>query len=97
MMEKYFNSVSKKYYEGQVLEDAFPQYSFQTGATPEFKEKAKSHCQRFSKYNDSDKPVSECPPVYDSKWRFFWLIGERNKELDEGMLIYPNTIPKGIF
>lgn len=48
----------------------------------------------FSKYKDEDKPVSECPPVYDSKWRFFWYIGERDKELDKDMLIYPNVIPK---
>lgn len=63
--------------------------------TPEFKEKAKSHCDMFSKYKDEDKPVSECPPVYDSKWRFFWFTGERNPELDKDMMIYPNTIPQG--
>jgi len=49
----------------------------------------------FSKYNSQDKPVSECPPVYDSKWRFFWYIGERNQELDKDMLIYPQVIPEG--
>ena len=95
-MEKYFNQASKIQYSGEKLVDAHPELAFQVGATPEFKEKAKSHCERFSKYKDSDKPVSECPPVYDSKWRFFWSVGERNKEADEGMLIYPNVYPKGI-
>ncbi len=49
----------------------------------------------FSKYKDSNKPISECPPVYDSKWRFFWYIGERDPEADKGMLIYPQVIPQG--
>ena len=63
--------------------------------TPEFREKAKSHCNRFSAYKDSDKPVSECPPVYDSKWRFFWYVGERDNEIDKDMLIFPQVIPNG--
>lgn len=95
MMEKYFNGVSKKYYRGEKLEDVHPENAYQNGATPEFKEKAKSHCEMFSKYKDSNKPVSECPPVYDSKWRFFWYIGERDKEVDKDMLIYPQVIPAG--
>jgi len=40
------------------------------------------------------KPISICPPIYDSKWRYFWTVGEKNKEADEGMMIYPNDIPK---
>lgn len=28
-------------------------------------------------YKDTDKPLSECPPERDCKWRFFWRIGER--------------------
>jgi hypothetical protein len=49
----------------------------------------------FGNWSDENKPVSECPPIYDSKWRFFWFIGERNKELDKDMLIFPNIIPQG--
>jgi len=49
----------------------------------------------FSKYNSSNKPISECPPVYDAKWRFFWYVGERNSEIDKDMLIYPQIIPEG--
>jgi len=95
-MLKYYSEVSKLYYNGEKLPDVFPELAYQVGATPEFKEKAKSHCERFSKYKDSDKPISECPPVYDSKWRYFWSIGERNKEADEGMHVFPNVYPKSI-
>ncbi len=67
----------------------------QNGVTPEFIEKPKSHCQRFQNFPDEDKPISECPPIQDSKWRFFWDIGERNTELDKDMLIFPKVIPEG--
>jgi len=63
--------------------------------TPDFKEKARPHCEKFKGYSDENKPVSECPPIYDSKWRFFWYIGERDPEIDKGMLMFPNVIPKG--
>lgn len=49
----------------------------------------------FRKWPNENKPVSECPPIYDSKWRFFWYIGERNPDLDKDMLIFPNVIPSG--
>jgi hypothetical protein len=49
----------------------------------------------FKKWPDENKPVSECPPVYDSKWRFFWFMGERNEEHDKEGMIYPNVLPKG--
>ncbi len=34
-------------------------------------------------------PMSKFPPELDAKWRFFWAIGERPKEVAE-------TIPKVI-
>ncbi len=107
MMEKYFNQASKVYYRGDKLVDSHPENHYQVsiyqyiliyiqnGSTPEFKERAKNHCNRFSDYSNEDMPASECPPVYDSKWRFFWYIGERNKEVDKDMLIYPQVIPEG--
>lgn len=73
-MEDYFYQISRKYYEGNISSDIRPDTHFQVGATPEFKEKAKSHCERFSKYSNENKPVTECPPVYDSKWRFSGLL-----------------------
>lgn len=72
-----------------------PEIHYQVGATPEFVEKARDHCDRFRSYKGDNAPISECPPVYDSKWRFFWQIGERDKIQDEGMLMYDNVIPQG--
>jgi hypothetical protein len=43
MVEKYFNSVSKKFYAGEVLKDARPDLCYQTGVTPEGLEKARDH------------------------------------------------------
>lgn len=94
-MEEYFYKVSKEYYDGIVSKDFHPEAAYQYGPTPEFKEKAKSHCDKFSKYPAEHRPVTECPPVYDSKWRFFWFIGERKKEFDEGMLMFDYVIPEG--
>lgn len=48
----------------------------------------------YKKWPNDDIPVSECPPIYDSKWRFFWYIGERNPESDKDMLMFPNVVPK---
>jgi isopenicillin N synthase-like dioxygenase len=62
--------------------------------TPELKEKARPHCEKFRNYEKENKPVSECPPVYDAKWRFFWYIGERDPSQEKDMLIFPNVIPK---
>ena len=93
-MEKYFYNVSQEYYKGIVSPDIHPENSFQNGATPEFKEKARNHCDRFRSYPDKDKPISECPPVYDSKWRFFWNIGETDPKQNEGMLVFDHVIPK---
>jgi len=95
MMEKYYDKVGKDLYAGRKLKDAHPENSFQNGVTPEFKEKARTHCEKYSKYSSENKPVSECPPVYDSKWRFFWYIGERDADQDKDMLMYPNVKPQG--
>lgn len=31
--------------------------------------------------DDENKPFSRFPPEFDAKWRFFWAIGERPKEV----------------
>ena len=49
----------------------------------------------YKQWPDENRPLSECPPIYDSKWRFFWFMGERNAEHDAEGMIYPNVIPKG--
>lgn len=96
-MEEYFYKISKNYYKGDVSnKDFHPEAAYQYGATPEFKEKARSHCEYFSKnFTKENLPTTECPPVYDSKWRFFWFIGERDKKSDEGMLMFDNVEPDG--
>jgi isopenicillin N synthase-like dioxygenase len=57
-------------------------------------EKPRPHCDRFKSYNSENKPVSECPPIADSKWRYFWDIGEKEK-YDKNMLLFPKVIPEG--
>lgn len=54
LMTRYFESQSQKYYRGEPLEDARPQYGYQVGVTPELIERArehgdtiKNHFQRF--------------------------------------------------
>lgn len=94
-MEEYFYNTSKDYYKGVMSPDFHPEQHYQFGATPEFKEKARSHCEKFSTFPAEHRPVTECPPVYDSKWRFFWYIGERDPNHDKGMLVYENIEPKG--
>lgn len=94
-MEKYFYRESVDYYKGIYSPDFKPEVFYQIGATPEYVEKARYHCDRYKDYPEEDRPISECPPIYDSKWRFFWQIGERNKDLDDGMLMNDNIIPEG--
>jgi isopenicillin N synthase-like dioxygenase len=77
MVEKYFSLRGEQYYKGEEIKDIKPEIHYQQGATPEFVEKARNHCARFAHYDEDDKPISECPPVFDAKWRFFWNIGER--------------------
>lgn len=95
MMENYFYNTSRDYYKGIISEDFKPESNYQYGATPEYIEKARDHEERFLTYPAEDKPDSKFPPVYDSKWRFFWVIGERDAASDEGMLMYPNWCPRG--
>lgn len=94
-MEEYFYQTGKKYYQGIMSPDFHPEVAYQYGATPEYKEKARPHCERFKNYPAEHKPVTECPPVYDSKWRFFWFIGERDKSQEEGLMMYENVCPEG--
>jgi isopenicillin N synthase-like dioxygenase len=44
------------------------------------------------KFIDNDnKPLSKFPPELDAKWRFFWAIGDRPKEVADEI---PKVIPK---
>lgn len=39
--------------------------------------------------------MSVQPPVHDAKWRFFWKIGDRPTEWDDGIpQTYPDDFPE---
>ena len=83
MVEEYFDQVSKRYYAGEEMPDCKPEYFYQTGVTPEGKERARDHQATVDSLVGEDKPLSVQPPVVDAKWRFFWKIGERPKEIND--------------
>lgn len=70
LMERYFA-------QSDGATDARPELHYQVGVTPSEVEKPRAHCAFGKSLNDA--PVSECPPVPDAKWRFFWRIGSRPK------------------
>lgn len=80
MLERYYESRGDRFYQFNELKEARPEIHYQVGITPEFKEKARNHCARFAHYDENNKPISECPPEFDAKWRFFWHIGDRPEE-----------------
>jgi len=93
MMEKYFETRGDKFYNHENLVEARPEIHYQVGVTPEYVEKARNHCARFAHYDDDNKPISECPPEYDAKWRYFWHIGDRP---EEKKAMYANIIPEDL-
>ena len=60
--------------------------------TPESIEKARDHSLLVQSIPESEKPMSPFPPEFDAKWRFFWPLGERVKEIRDD---FPKTIPEG--
>jgi isopenicillin N synthase-like dioxygenase len=93
MMEKFFDTRSKKYYKKEPVNDIFPQYSYQVGATPELKERARTHCELAEKMTGDNKPMTECPPPLDAKWRYFWKMGEKHVEEDDTTVNPPQHVP----
>lgn len=92
LMERYFTKRGQSFYNKQKVDDIFPELGYQTGATPEYIEKARDHCDLMKKYGDEHKPQSICPPQFDAKWRFFWRVGE--KASNDTMIDPPKTLPK---
>lgn len=43
MIERYFEARGRMFYQGQKIEEIFPEKYYQIGATPEFIEKARLH------------------------------------------------------
>jgi isopenicillin N synthase-like dioxygenase len=67
-----------------------PEYHYQTGVTPERVERPRNHQQRIEAFTPENMPLSKFPPELDSKWRFFWAIGERPAEVADDI---PKVIP----
>jgi isopenicillin N synthase-like dioxygenase len=44
----------------------------------------------LDQFTPENMPLSKFPPELDAKWRFFWAIGERPKEVAEE---FPRVIP----
>jgi isopenicillin N synthase-like dioxygenase len=95
MVEKYFDEISKLYYAGLPVKDIKPELCFQTGATPSGQEKARNHQALIDSIDADNKPQSVQPPVADAKWRFFWKIGQRPKEVQDDIpQVYPENFPE---
>ena len=91
MMEQYFEQNARKFYSGQKLRDCKPEFNFQAGVTPEKQERARNHQAILDKLTPENMPLSKFPPELDAKWRFFWAIGERPKEVADDI---PKVIPE---
>lgn len=50
LMTRYFEAQSQKYYRGEPLEDARPQYGYQVGVTPELVERAREHADTIKNH-----------------------------------------------
>lgn len=88
MMERFFYKRSQDYYAGRPVADVFPEHHYQIGATPELAERARPHHETISAYTNGNKADTPQPPPHDSKWRYFWNIGDVSKE------VIPNIVPK---
>ena len=86
MMEKY-------YAQSDGVTDARKQYNYQVGVTPSGVEKARNHCTAVKKMDPENRPITECPPEADPKWRFFWRIGPRPENTKYNTLNMEDVIP----
>jgi isopenicillin N synthase-like dioxygenase len=92
LMEKYFKNASDKYYAGEQLPEAKPEYHFQVGVTPEKIERARNHYEKVKHLPAEDQPQSPFPPTVDMKWRYMWKIGERPAGAQDD---FPQVLPEG--
>lgn len=83
LMERYFKSASDKFYHGEKLSDAKPEFHYQTGVTPEKIERARDHYEKVKHLPAEDQPLSPFPPTVDMKWRYMWKIGARPPEAND--------------
>lgn len=87
MMECYFDSSDGK-------RDARPELHYQVGVTPSGVENARNHCALARQLDaKGSAPVSDCPPLPDAKWRFFWRVGPRPNHTEFQELNAPQVVP----
>lgn len=91
-MERYFKQASDKFYSGEQLSDAKPEFHYQTGVTPEKIERARDHFEKVKHLPKEDQPLSPFPPTVDMKWRYMWKIGQRPVEANDN---FPQVYPAG--
>ncbi|CAD8106269.1 unnamed protein product [Paramecium sonneborni] len=96
MMEKYFESRAAKFYNNETVEDIFPNYAYQVGATPEFVEKARTHNNVVRQYTKENEALTPQPAPYDAKWRFFWPIDDSGKRIKDEDFTPPRFRPKDV-
>jgi isopenicillin N synthase-like dioxygenase len=89
MMEKYFEQP-----ESAKKEDERPEVFYQVGVTPNGKEQARDHCAKVAAMPEQERPITECPPGADPKWRFFWRIGQTPAETKFARLSAPQVVPR---
>jgi len=94
MMERYYNRAGQQLYNGEQVAEIHPELHFQVGATPENTERARNHCERMNNLPEDSKAVSQCPPEFDAKWRYFWRIGGFGSS--RGQLDFNNVVPPDI-
>ncbi len=92
LMENYFQKRSQQFYSTGSADDVFPDLGYQTGATPELIELARTHTPFISSLSADNLPLTPQPPPFDQKWRYFWRMGDR--PLGDRTLDPVKTIPR---
>lgn len=98
MMEAYFESRGKKYYNHEQIDEIKPEYNYQVGATNEYVEKARDHKETIERLDAEQKPLTQSPPPHDAKWRFFWrmyddAVAAKKASSDELPQVVPSDFP----
>lgn len=89
MMEEYYGQP----YEDKE-KDIRSEFHYQVGTTPNGIEQARNHCDKVDNMTGPDRPISECPPGVDPKWRFFWRMGEVPPKTEFKALNADPVLPK---
>jgi hypothetical protein len=88
LMTRYFETQSEKYYRGEALEDAKPQYGYQVGVTPELVERAREHSEtiknNFTKFPVSDYLNAASNSSTSSKGRQMEIFLENRRDRCQG-------------